>query len=400
MGTVPGKSLAMGKAIAWRRGLIDGPHCRAPGPTIPTVREISPWPRRTGSSETSPSTATYLASQRWVVATRRLAWRCEMGTRLRGRGITRRRATTWSDWITNADLCHEFVLVGGSDLSAGGRVVDLGVAVLGVKRFRPIQLQRNAGPVCTGDEDIVQLVVPMRGTVNATWAGRQDSVSVGDLYVHDLARLDEVSLQSGGRADALELALVAIPKPVLPLRGDAMDMVLGHGLPVDGGVSGLLKRFIEDLSDEKLSLTPADRQRLGMVLVDLVTACLSSLLESGPGPRPGSQRQALALRIRTYIQRHLHDSELTPGSVAAANHISVSYLHRLFQEQGDTVSAWIRDQRLERTRRDLANAALIEVPIHEIATRWGFGRAGDFSRVFRRAYGVTPREFRSSLTGT
>ncbi|MGP3956876.1 dihydrodipicolinate synthase family protein [Nonomuraea sp. 3N208] len=33
---VPGAPLAMGKAIAWRRGLIDGPHCRAPGPTIPS----------------------------------------------------------------------------------------------------------------------------------------------------------------------------------------------------------------------------------------------------------------------------------------------------------------------------------------------------------------------------
>ncbi|MFI7642656.1 dihydrodipicolinate synthase family protein [Nonomuraea sp. NPDC049400] len=32
---VPGRPLAMGKAIAWRRGLIDGPYCRAPGPTIP-----------------------------------------------------------------------------------------------------------------------------------------------------------------------------------------------------------------------------------------------------------------------------------------------------------------------------------------------------------------------------
>ncbi|WP_433432959.1 helix-turn-helix domain-containing protein [Nonomuraea sp. CA-141351] len=63
--------------------------------------------------------------------------------------------------------------------------------------------------------------------------------------------------------------------------------------------------------------------------------------------------------------------------------------------QAETVSAWIRDQRLWRTRRDLADAALDTVPIHEIATRWGFGRVGDFSRAFRTAYGESPREFRS-----
>ncbi|MEU6720333.1 helix-turn-helix transcriptional regulator [Nonomuraea sp. NPDC046802] len=246
----------------------------------------------------------------------------------------------------------------------------------------------------TEDEDIVQLIMPMRGTVDATWAGRHDTVAVGDLYAHDLAQLDEMNLQCDGR-DALELALVAIPKPLLPLRSGAMDHVLGHGVPVHGGVGGLLKGFIEDLSDEKLSLKPADGQRLGTVLVDLVAACFSSLLESGQGPRPGSHRQALTLRIRAYVQRHLHDPELTPRSVAAEHHISVSYLHRLFQEQGETVSAWIRDQRLWRTRRDLADAALDSVPIHEIAARWGFGRAGDFSRAFRTAYGESPREFRS-----
>ncbi|WP_164903747.1 helix-turn-helix transcriptional regulator [Nonomuraea polychroma] len=231
--------------------------------------------------------------------------------------------------------------------------------------------------------------------MNATWAGRQDTVSVGDLYLHDLAQLDEIRLESDGDDDALELALVAIPKPVLPLGGESMAPLLGHGVPVDGGVSGLLKGFIEDLSDEKLSLNPADGQRLGMVLVDLVAACVSSVLESGPGPRPGSQRQTLALRIRTYIQRHLDDPDLTPRSVATAHHISVSYLHRLFQEEGDTVAAWIRDQRLQRARRDLGDAALVDVPIHEIAARWGFGRPAEFSRAFRTAYGVSPREFRS-----
>ncbi|WP_164903738.1 helix-turn-helix domain-containing protein [Nonomuraea polychroma] len=309
-------------------------------------------------------------------------------------GTAPSRATTWKDWLANADLCREIATADGTDLSAGGRVVDLGVAVLEVKRLRPVHLRREADRVRTHDQDVVQLVVPMRGTVDVTWEGRHDSVTVGDLYVHDLAQLDEVNLQSDGR-ESLELAVVAIPKPVLPLRGEAMESVLGHGVPGDHGVSGLLKGFIEDLADEKLSLNAADGQRLGAVLVDLVAACFSSLSESGPGPRPGSQRQTLALRIRTYIQCHLADPELSPRSVAAAHHISVSYLHRLFQEEGDTVSAWIRDQRLRRTRRDLADAALIDVPIHEIAARWGFGRAGDFSRAFRRTYGESPREFRS-----
>ncbi|MGY4922200.1 hypothetical protein [Streptomyces sp. 900105755] len=34
--------------------------------------------------------------------------------------------------------------------------------------------------------------------------------------------------------------------------------------------------------------------------------------------------------------------------------------------------AFIRQQRLDRCRRDLANAALFHLTIHAVATRWGY----------------------------
>jgi AraC-like DNA-binding protein len=82
--------------------------------------------------------------------------------------------------------------------------------------------------------------------------------------------------------------------------------------------------------------------------------------------------------------------------IAAAHHISLSYLHRIFQEEtpGETVAAWIRTQRLEGARRDLADPNLSSTPVHIIATRWGLVRASDFTRAFRNAYGVSPMEYR------
>ncbi|MET9250322.1 fibronectin type III domain-containing protein [Nonomuraea sp. NPDC003709] len=49
---------------------------------------------------------------------------------------------------------------------------------------------------------MVHLIVPLHGTVNATWSGLQDTVTVGDLYAHDLAGLEEMSLQTDGRDTA------------------------------------------------------------------------------------------------------------------------------------------------------------------------------------------------------
>jgi AraC-like DNA-binding protein len=81
--------------------------------------------------------------------------------------------------------------------------------------------------------------------------------------------------------------------------------------------------------------------------------------------------------------------------IAAAHHISLSYLHRVFQQQaqGETVAAWIRARRLEGARGDLADPSLRGTPIHAIAARWGL-RPDDFARAFRAADGVSPRDFR------
>lgn len=109
-------------------------------------------------------------------------------------------------------------------------------------------------------------------------------------------------------------------------------------------------------------------------------------------PAPESHQRTLTLRIRSYIAAHLHDPDLTPGVVAAAHHISVSHLHRLFQAGGVTVSAWIRQQRLERACRDLADPTL---RVHRIAEQWGFTHPAVFTRAFRTAYGIPPSEYRT-----
>ncbi|WP_201761055.1 MULTISPECIES: hypothetical protein [unclassified Nonomuraea] len=41
--------------------------------------------------------------------------------------------------------------------------------------------------------------------------------------------------------------------------------------------------------------------------------------------------------------------------------ISISYLHRVFQEEGLRVTAWIKAQRLERVRHDLADPAFAPI---------------------------------------
>ncbi|MFD4701025.1 helix-turn-helix transcriptional regulator [Streptomyces niveus] len=66
----------------------------------------------------------------------------------------------------------------------------------------------------------------------------------------------------------------------------------------------------------------------------------------------------------------------------------------MLAENGTSPAAWIRHRRLERCRLDLANPRLNARPIQAIAERWGFTNPTHFSRLFRAAYGIPPRDYR------
>ncbi|MGH3241637.1 MAG: helix-turn-helix domain-containing protein, partial [Spirillospora sp.] len=63
------------------------------------------------------------------------------------------------------------------------------------------------------------------------------------------------------------------------------------------------------------------------------------------------------------------------------------------------VAGWARTQRLERARRDLTDPSQRATPVQAVAARWGFAHASDFSRAFRRAYGMSPRDYREVMRG-
>ncbi|WKX72682.1 helix-turn-helix transcriptional regulator [Streptomyces sp. XD-27] len=159
-------------------------------------------------------------------------------------------------------------------------------------------------------------------------------------------------------------------------------------------MGALLAGFLTQLIADTTPYQPADRPRLGTVLVDLVAALFAHTLEAEGCLPPETHRRALVLRIKSFIRERLHDPRLTPATVAAAHHISTGYLHRLFRDEESTVAAWIRRLRLEGARRDLTEPARHATPIHAIAARWGFPRATDFSRAYRAAYGTTPQDHR------
>jgi AraC-like DNA-binding protein len=105
-------------------------------------------------------------------------------------------------------------------------------------------------------------------------------------------------------------------------------------------------------------------------------------------------KATLPLRILEYARAHLHDPHLGAAQVAAAHHISERHVHNILGASGITLADWIREQRLERARNDIAASAFHATPIASIARGWGFTDPSSFTRMFKNVYGMSPREWR------
>ncbi|MEU2062815.1 AraC family transcriptional regulator [Streptomyces sp. NPDC013455] len=289
-----------------------------------------------------------------------------------------------------------------ADFRAELQLMELGPVTVWRTSFLPARFRRTARRVRQADPGLYHLSLVTEGSLTLTGdRGETATVGASGLLV-DSSRQPCASqaYASGSAADGRPGVVagvgVDLPGSLLPLPPQRMERLLGRGLSVRDGTGALLADFLTGLHRHAGGFGPNDASRLGTVTLDLVSALFAHRLEAESALPPETRDQVLVRHVRTFIRQNLPDPGLTPGTIAAAHHISLSHLHRLFtrQSQGETVAAWIRSQRLEKARSDLADPALRTLPIHEIAARWGMPRASGFTRAFRAAYGLSPREYR------
>jgi AraC family transcriptional activator of tynA and feaB len=94
------------------------------------------------------------------------------------------------------------------------------------------------------------------------------------------------------------------------------------------------------------------------------------------------------------IQMHLSNPDLTISSVAGRCGISTRYLCSILRSHETTFSDILWNNRLERTKTWLVAENMRHMPIAKIAYMAGFKSAAHFSRMFRRATGMAPRQYR------
>jgi AraC-like DNA-binding protein len=244
-----------------------------------------------------------------------------------------------------------------------------------------------------GEGEFLYLGLHVRGAVALTRAG-EDGIFLepGDMVFCDPGRRDV--LQFG--ADCL-MTYFRTTRRSLGVGEPDLDRVVGVPVRHGAGMGALVSGFLSALAAEAEVHRSTIGDRLARSAVDLLAVLVMELLqaETEEEMSGASKAGAMLSRIRAFIEEHLMEPELSPESIARAHHISVRYLHKLFQDDGTTVGQWVRQRRLESCRHELSRTSHRRTTVAAVAHRWGFSSPSHFSRTFRDAYGMSPREWQA-----
>jgi AraC family transcriptional regulator, positive regulator of tynA and feaB len=232
-------------------------------------------------------------------------------------------------------------------------------------------------------EDILGFQFVCKGVETVREGARRLTASAGDVVIWDGRTPTDVEI-----VEPFHKRTLLFPRErvlaVCPRLAELTALPPLH----DNAPARLLVRYMNALALEQPELEPV----AGVAAANAALELLRAAVEPCVPTSRSTAREAMRAEIRRYVRTHLQDPELGPAPIAHAYSVSVRALHALFEDCEVSVAGLVRSERLTRCLEDLQRANGGSVT--DIAFRWGFCDAAHFSRVFKRAFGVTPSEVR------
>ncbi|APO77903.1 AraC family transcriptional regulator protein (plasmid) [Rhizobium etli 8C-3] len=250
-----------------------------------------------------------------------------------------------------------------------------------------------------------QRIVPMRQSHGVLFAlivagrGRlvapQQAVDLADGDMMVLGTADDWSLtfRSDFRAFLLQAAVGPL-EARLGRNGIRLPKVLGSTV-----VAAVAKSGLRTLGSSLETSGAADLTAAGVALTELVASALLGEIREPAGSLTGVQA-AHFRRVAAAIDARLSDADLALAVIARLEGLSVRYAQKLFEARGESFSDYVRQQRLEHCRIDLADPNHAHESVASIGQRWGFRDQSHFSRAFGATFGMSPKQVRHARAQT
>ena len=297
----------------------------------------------------------------------------------------------WQDAL-NSTYC-DFDIAPRSSQRYSAQVVSHSLPSFGVIECvcDPCEAKRGSRQISRDDPEILGVQLVLAGKEFMEIDGEQYDLVPGDIIIWDSTRHMEFAVTERLHKISLMLPLRRLRDWAPVARSQVCQVIDGHT-----GAGRVLGGFI-------LSMSPAAEDQpyhSGEALSESTMGLLCNAV-NGFEPQEREKLRTVQLQsIKSYINDRLADPNLKLAVVAAANRISIRYLHWLFEPINTTAGEYIMRQRLALCAKDLHNPLMKHRMIAEICFAWGFTNATHFSRRFRQHYGMSPSEYRSQNAST
>jgi AraC-like DNA-binding protein len=179
---------------------------------------------------------------------------------------------------------------------------------------------------------------------------------------------------SGQEAVRIHRTIQAATGPVLRLRADTIDHIADCSL-----------RLIEGQGETPGAASAIAYEAVGALYDDVFGSQSATLV---------ADEESVVRRVVEHVRTNL-DKELDVPQLAEIAGFSRAHFSRMFAtSEGLPPAAFVLQERMRRAARLLTSHSLL--PIKEIANLCGFDEPNYFAKVFRRFFGTSPTEFRTT----
>lgn len=273
---------------------------------------------------------------------------------------------------------------------AGQNFIALGDVQLFDMSTSPHTVQQHEVVTGSAEQSLCKLSLQLSGVTHLTQDGRYCALEPGDLALYVAHRPYTLHYIDDQRS-----LIIQFPQELLHLVHQQVAQVTALPVNAHTGLGRVAVPLFEQLAINFSILQGPHAIRLVRSALEmLVTVLLEASRDN-----EDNQDNPLFSQAVAFIDDHLHDPQLGPQNIADYFYVSLRQLHGKFSEENQTISAYIRNERMRRIRNDLADPTHRDETVQTISSRYGLTDASHVSKLFKQIYGETPSGYRSSIFG-
>ncbi len=245
------------------------------------------------------------------------------------------------------------------------------------------QLLRERKQIAADSRERYIMYISLRDSIEFEQFGRRSRCEAGMAAL--LSSSDPLVHSKFGDNDTIGLG---IPRDFIDHRLMGADRRCSTPINVGEGLGRLVRESLLSLQQNAARMSDDEFVRAAHPLADLVLLAFNGKADVTTSTT--CVRTSNLARAKRLISERSCDPDLRLEGVAHACGFSLSYLHKLFRDDGRTAREFMNEKRLQKAHLLLSSGRALSVT--NVALECGFSNMSHFSTAFRSAFGISPRD--------